>query len=279
MKDYYKIGEISKIYGIGRDSLMYYEEIGILKPVRDINGYRMYNISDIWKLNLIKEFRSLNFPMKKIKEYLDDRSIESTKNILNEELELIDKKIFEFISHKENIIKRLSSIESVIQNTKIDEIEVVYIEKRKALELNADIRRDEDFDFLIQKLQKEYENRFNILGNNNIGSAFSTEAINKGIFNEFKSVFCFLENSEEIYNIVFDEGYYVTLNYTGSNSNNKIYMEKVFKFIKENNYKIIAEPIEIYKIDIHETGIVDEFVTEIQVLVTKSLDFNELDDK
>ncbi|HBL5898494.1 TPA: MerR family DNA-binding transcriptional regulator, partial [Clostridioides difficile] len=37
MKDYYKIGEISKIYGIGRDSLMYYEEIGILRPVRDIN--------------------------------------------------------------------------------------------------------------------------------------------------------------------------------------------------------------------------------------------------
>jgi len=28
MKDYYKIGEISKIYNIGRDSLMYYEEIG-----------------------------------------------------------------------------------------------------------------------------------------------------------------------------------------------------------------------------------------------------------
>ncbi len=52
------------------------------------------------------------------------------------------------------------------------------------------------------KLQKEYEDRFNILGNNNIGSAFSTEAINKGIFNEFKSVFCFLESNEKVYNIV-----------------------------------------------------------------------------
>ncbi|EQI27293.1 hypothetical protein QOS_2698, partial [Clostridioides difficile Y184] len=37
----------------------------------------------------------------------------------------------------------------------------------------------------------------------------------------------------------------------------------------ENNYKIIADPIEIYKIDIHETGIVEEFVTEIQVPITK----------
>ena len=86
MKDYYKIGEISKIYGIGRDSLMYYEDIGILKPFRDKNGYRMYKLSDIWRLNLIKELRSLNFPMKKIKEYLDDRNIESTKEILNKNI-------------------------------------------------------------------------------------------------------------------------------------------------------------------------------------------------
>ena len=91
MKDYYKIGEISKIYGIGRDSLMYYEDIGILKPFRDKNGYRMYKLSDIWRLNLIKELRSLNFPMKKIKEYLDDRNIESTKEIFIEEPPDIEK--------------------------------------------------------------------------------------------------------------------------------------------------------------------------------------------
>lgn len=107
MKDYYKIGEISKIYGIGRDSFMYYEDIGILKPFRYKNGYRMYKLSDIWRLNLIKEIRSLNFPMKKIKEYLDDRNIESTKEILNKEIILIDEKIEELLSYKQNIMKRL----------------------------------------------------------------------------------------------------------------------------------------------------------------------------
>lgn len=92
MKNYYKIGEISKIYDIGRDSLMYYEKIGILNPFRDNNGYRMYSIRDIWKLNVIKELRNLNFPMKKIKEYLDNRSIDFTKNILIEEISLLEKK-------------------------------------------------------------------------------------------------------------------------------------------------------------------------------------------
>ena len=267
MKDYYKIGEISKIYGIGRDSLMYYEEIGILKPFRDKNGYRMYKLSDIWRLNLIKELRSLNFPMKKIKEYLDDRNIESTKEILNKEIILIDEKIEELLSYKQNIMKRLDTINDELRNLKLYEIDLVYINKRKALELNANITKDEEFDFLIQKLQKDYENRFTILGNNNIGSSFCLDKIKQGIYNEFKSVFCFLEDEEEIYNIIFNEGYYLTLTYKGKYKNNKHYINKMFKYIEEKGYKIISDPIEIYKIDIHETEDINEFVTEIQIPV------------
>ena len=267
MKDYYKIGEISKIYGIGRDSLMYYEDIGILKPFRDKNGYRMYKLSDIWRLNLIKELRSLNFPMKKIKEYLDDRNIESTKEILNKELILIDEKIEELLSYKQNIMKRLDTINDELRNLKLYEIDLVYINKRKDLELNANITKDEEFDFLIQKLQKDYENRFTILGNNNIGSSFCLDKIKQGIYNEFKSVFCFLEDEEEIYNIIFNEGYYLTLTYKGKYKNNKHYINKMFKYIEEKGYKIISDPIEIYKIDIHETEDINEFITEIQIPV------------
>lgn len=267
MKDYYKIGEISKIYGIGRDSLMYYEDIGILKPFRDKNGYRMYKLSDIWRLNLIKELRSLNFPMKKIKEYLDDRNIESTKEILNKEIILIDEKIEELLSYKQNIMKRLDTINDELRNLKLYEIDLVYINKRKALELNANITKDEEFDFLIQKLQKDYENRFTILGNNNIGSSFCLDKIKQGIYNEFKSVFCFLEDEEEIYNIIFNEGYYLTLTYKGEYKNNKHHINKMFKYIEEKGYKIISDPIEIYKIDIHETEDINEFITEIQIPV------------
>ena len=267
MKDYYKIGGISKIYGIGRDSLMYYEDIGILKPFRDKNGYRMYKLSDIWRLNLIKELRSLNFPMKKIKEYLDDRNIESTKEILNKEIILIDEKIEELLSYKQNIMKRLDTINDELRNLKLYEIDLVYINKRKSRELNANITKDEEFDFLIQKLQKDYENRFTILGNNNIGSSFCLDKIKQGIYNEFKSVFCFLEDEEEIYNIIFNEGYYLTLTYKGKYKNNKHYINKMFKYIEEKGYKIISDPIEIYKIDIHETEDINEFITEIQIPV------------
>ena len=52
MRHYYKISEIAQLYSIGPDSLRYYEEAGLLSPKRDENGYRMYSIDDIWKLNI-----------------------------------------------------------------------------------------------------------------------------------------------------------------------------------------------------------------------------------
>ena len=103
MKNYYKIGEISNLYGIGVDSLRYYEKIGVLKPQRGENGYRLYNLKDIYKLNIIRDLRQLNFSMKQIKSYLADQSIENTLNLLQEEQEFI-----------ENQLKKLRSTEQII---------------------------------------------------------------------------------------------------------------------------------------------------------------------
>ena len=78
-------------------------------------------------------------------------------------------------------------------------------------------------------------------------------------------MFCFLNDDSDDYNIVFEEGYYVTLTYAGDYSNNKEHIKNMFDFIEENKLIITGNPIEIYKIDIHETEKVEEFITEIQI--------------
>ena len=71
MKNYYKINEIAQLYGISTDSLRYYERLGILHPRRDTNGYRLYDLKDMYKLTVIRDLRQLDFPMAKIKDYLE----------------------------------------------------------------------------------------------------------------------------------------------------------------------------------------------------------------
>ena len=61
MRNYYKISEISKLYGIGADSLRYYERLGILRPRREANGYRLYSLKEMYKLNIIRDLRRLEY--------------------------------------------------------------------------------------------------------------------------------------------------------------------------------------------------------------------------
>ena len=78
-KDTFKIGELSKLFDIGVDSIRYYEKVGILHPVRnDENNYRMYTIDDVRRLALIRELLGLSFSTDQIREYDEDRNVDST---------------------------------------------------------------------------------------------------------------------------------------------------------------------------------------------------------
>jgi len=112
MKNYYKISVISKLYDIGVDSLRYYERLGILTPKRDTNGYRLYNLTDLYKLNIIRDLRALDFSMMQIKEYLDQQSLENTLNLLHQETEMIEHEIANLHARKTIIQDRIRSLSS-----------------------------------------------------------------------------------------------------------------------------------------------------------------------
>lgn len=266
-RKYYKTGELSKIYKLGRDSLKYYEKLGLLNPSRDTNSYRMYTLKDICNLNLIKELRTLDFSMQRIKEYLEDRNINTTKTMLKEEIYLIDKKLKELTAHRKSLRKRLSSIENTLEHTNFGRIELLYMQQRKALTVNSNVAFDENVDYLIQTLNEKFEDKFYLVGNSNFGAVFDSHSISEGIFNNYKHIFCLLDEHSDNYNFIIDEGYYVTYTYKGDYKKTAQVLPMLFKFIEANSYKVLGDPIEIYKIDIYETSLEDEYVTQVQIPV------------
>lgn len=93
IKDSYTISEVSLLFGMGIDSLRYYERLGIITPRRAANGYRLYELDDMYKLALIKDLRRLDVPMKAIKAYLDQQNLTSTLALLQDEERLLDERI------------------------------------------------------------------------------------------------------------------------------------------------------------------------------------------
>lgn len=61
-----KIKDIANLAEISKESIRYYESLGLLKPVRNQNGYREYSDSDLNDLFFILNLKKLNLKLDEI---------------------------------------------------------------------------------------------------------------------------------------------------------------------------------------------------------------------
>lgn len=69
---YYRIGEVSRVTGISKDTLHFYNKIGLLVPeyIDPNNQYRYYSLRNLWQLDIITTCRKLNIPLETVKQIL-----------------------------------------------------------------------------------------------------------------------------------------------------------------------------------------------------------------
>ena len=67
------VQQVSRLTGVSVRTLHHYDNIGLLKPTQVTEaGYRLYDDEALQKLQTILFFRELEFPLKQIKEFLDN---------------------------------------------------------------------------------------------------------------------------------------------------------------------------------------------------------------
>ena len=267
MKEYYKIGEISNLYNIGTDSLRYYEEVGILKPKRDINGYRMYSINDIRTLNILRELRSIGFSINEIKEHLSDFNLQKTESLFKSAVNAVDTKVRELNRLKSQLLERIDEINyHTRQGVAYEKAEVLTIPERHILKLSENVLRDDDLDFVIKKLQSEYEDQLYIIGNGDIGATIPLDYLEKGGYGLFDSAFYIVDEKEE-FDAVLPSGKYICMTVKGSYSKIAPSWRKVLEYARNNGLCAEGPVIELYIIDNHDTGNEDEYITQLQIKV------------
>lgn len=266
MKNYYKISEISKLYNIGPDSLRYYERLGILKPRRDTNGYRLYSLKELHKLNMIRDLRSLDFSMEQIKEYLEKQSIENTLTLLHDEQALLRERIKE-LKKREKIIKNRILDLAAMSEISAGTFSIKDCPGRPCVQLSEYITRDEEMDFLIKKLHKKHENKVHDFGTQTIGAFFSMKELNRGIPNVYTSVFFVLEPEASDYDFVLPAGKYLSCYYRGNYEQNALRVRELLDYAEQKGLPAAGKPFEIYEIDNRDTMRPEEFLTEIQMRI------------
>ncbi len=95
------IGELANAAGVSRDTVRYYEKVGlILSPGRRDNGYRIYRDDDAARVRMIRNLKELGFTLREIRSFLDAGPVESATCIdvaprVRKKLDEIDRKIVE----------------------------------------------------------------------------------------------------------------------------------------------------------------------------------------
>ncbi len=83
------IHEVSKLAGVSIRTLQYYDKIDLLHPSGHSDaGYRLYDGTDLERLQHILLFRELEFPLKDIKAILNSPDFDREK-ALEQQIELL----------------------------------------------------------------------------------------------------------------------------------------------------------------------------------------------
>ena len=95
-----KIGNVAEASGLSAKTIRYYEDIGLIRPVRGENGYRDFAGADVHKLRFLARARSLGFSIEDCRTLLslyEDRGRASAdvKALAEAHLRRIDRKIGE----------------------------------------------------------------------------------------------------------------------------------------------------------------------------------------
>ncbi|MDB8792055.1 MerR family transcriptional regulator [Romboutsia sp. 1001216sp1] len=109
-------GQVSKIFNISKDTLRYYDKMGLLKPdINKSNGYRYYSQEHIDQLNLILATKDLDISLADIKETIESEELYKYKELVNKQEKLIEEKI-ESLKRKQKQLKKWNEILDIVIN-------------------------------------------------------------------------------------------------------------------------------------------------------------------
>ncbi|WP_209504709.1 MULTISPECIES: Cu(I)-responsive transcriptional regulator [unclassified Ruegeria] len=92
------IGDVSARTGLPAKTIRYYEDINLIKPMRDDNGYRRFRDQDVHKLNFLGRARALGFTIEDCRTLLalyedETRASADVKQVARDHLVQIETKI------------------------------------------------------------------------------------------------------------------------------------------------------------------------------------------
>lgn len=242
----YSIGKMAKLNNVSQQTLRLYDKIGLFKPmyVNVENNYRMYDLSQCARLDLIQYLKNLGMTLKEIKEVFDLKDIDLLKAKLEEEKQRIEILQQQLQSQTKAISRTIDSLEMLKVVPKVGRITTEFIPKRKILVVDEQVNI---YDFGLdtyESILRQFKEDLSKLGIDssfyfNPGSIMEKENFEK---KNFYSTKLFVLVDEKIHeNVeVLPANMYACI-YCDSFDHEMMYASILLEQIKHQGYKIIGD--------------------------------------
>lgn len=184
----FTIGQFAALHEINKKTLMWYDEINLLKPacIKE-NGYRYYSYQQSATLETILMLRELNVSLEEIRQFVNHRTIESFDNLLKEKIA----ELSQTISHLKSVQKILSKHQQdmeILRSLDISKISLVQKQNRYlvTVPVTPDISFDKEIAQVIAKTKKYQLRR---LHDASYGAMISVENLYAGNFDKYTALY------------------------------------------------------------------------------------------
>lgn len=108
------IGQVAKRTGLPAKTIRYYEDIGLIRPLRGENGYRRFRESDCHKLAFLGRARALGFTIEDCRTLMalyedQSRASADVKKVAQDHLAQIDDKIAQLREMRATLARLVSA--------------------------------------------------------------------------------------------------------------------------------------------------------------------------
>lgn len=185
----FTIGQFAALHGINKKTLMWYDQIGLFRPVSvdPGNGYRLYSYRQSSVLETILLLRELDVSLEEIENFLLERSAEGLERLLGEKITELDRRIAHLRELRSALAKRREDAQALLG---IDLSEIQLVEWKERPLVTVDVGQDTSFDRQVELVVAETK-RYQLrrLHDAVYGTMIPVESLKRGDFEDYSKLF------------------------------------------------------------------------------------------
>ncbi len=274
MRGYINITELSKIKKITTETLRHYDRIGLFQPdfTDPDTRYRYYSYEQCERIGTILELRNLGMSLLEIKDFMKNRDVKRSLQLLQEKEAELEREIREKKWIKKIIRQKLNYIEQLPEMDLEQKPELCLLKKREVVTVGKYEEYKGDYLFDVMNLERHLKEIAPVFASDLVGSIIKKESFldpGRKIFSRMAYLPADKCNRNEIMFHEIPGGEYLCGKGRGRFQYGCHAAGVIMDWLMAEGYEICGDIIEYDEVDLSITNLEEELSFVYQVPVKK----------